>query len=199
MARPADRGACFVARGPTGPQLVCQLDFTRATRQLLGLKDLAPSASVHATPVGLEPTRGDPIGLAGRRLSHSAKVSMTTWEPREYIAPQLIYDGTAQPVPLPPVSKADLSGAAARWWSLNIGRRGRGHLPQGQGALAAVLARPVLPCAREAPSAVAPVLQETAGTAEPRRAFSVKTRAGPVNTAQRALVYWRTPLAGTRG
>ena len=28
-----------------------------------------------ATPVGFEPTRGDPIGLAGRRLSHSAKVS----------------------------------------------------------------------------------------------------------------------------
>jgi hypothetical protein len=28
-----------------------------------------------STPVGFEPTRGDPIGLAGRRLSHSAKVS----------------------------------------------------------------------------------------------------------------------------
>ena len=28
------------------------------------------------TPVGFEPTRGDPIGLAGRRLSRSAKVSM---------------------------------------------------------------------------------------------------------------------------
>ena len=27
------------------------------------------------TPVGFEPTQGDPIGLAGRRLSHSAKVS----------------------------------------------------------------------------------------------------------------------------
>ncbi len=27
------------------------------------------------TPVGLEPTRGDPIGLAGRHLSRSAKVS----------------------------------------------------------------------------------------------------------------------------
>ena len=25
--------------------------------------------------MGFEPTRGDPIGLAGRRLSHSAKVS----------------------------------------------------------------------------------------------------------------------------
>ena len=29
-----------------------------------------------ATPVGFEPTRGDPIGLAGRRLNHSAKVSL---------------------------------------------------------------------------------------------------------------------------
>ena len=29
------------------------------------------------TPVGFEPTRGDPIGLAGRRLNHSAKVSLT--------------------------------------------------------------------------------------------------------------------------
>ena len=32
--------------------------------------------TVKATPVGFEPTQGDPIGLAGRRLSHSAKVSM---------------------------------------------------------------------------------------------------------------------------
>ena len=29
------------------------------------------------TPVGFEPTRGDPIGLAGRRLNRSAKVSLT--------------------------------------------------------------------------------------------------------------------------
>ena len=28
------------------------------------------------TPVGFEPTRADPIGLAGRRLNHSAKVSL---------------------------------------------------------------------------------------------------------------------------
>ena len=28
------------------------------------------------TPVAFEPTRGDPIGLAGRRLSRSAKVSL---------------------------------------------------------------------------------------------------------------------------
>ena len=30
---------------------------------------------VKTTPVGFEPTRGDPIRLAGRRLNHSAKVS----------------------------------------------------------------------------------------------------------------------------
>ena len=35
------------------------------------------SARIHnlSTPVGFEPTRGDLIGLAGRRLNHSAKVS----------------------------------------------------------------------------------------------------------------------------
>ena len=31
-----------------------------------------------STPVGFEPTQGDPIGLAGRRLNHSAKVSVIT-------------------------------------------------------------------------------------------------------------------------
>ena len=31
---------------------------------------------IKTTPVGFEPTRGDPIGLAGRRLSRSAKVSL---------------------------------------------------------------------------------------------------------------------------
>ena len=35
------------------------------------------------TPVGFEPTRGDPIGLAGRRLSHSAKVSLATTSLRD--------------------------------------------------------------------------------------------------------------------
>ena len=29
-----------------------------------------------STPVGFEPTQGDPIGLDGRRLSHSANVSI---------------------------------------------------------------------------------------------------------------------------
>ena len=31
---------------------------------------------IKTTPVGFEPTRGDPIGLAGRRLNRSAKVSL---------------------------------------------------------------------------------------------------------------------------
>ena len=35
----------------------------------------APYPRSEATPVGFEPTRGNPIGLAGRRLNHSAKVS----------------------------------------------------------------------------------------------------------------------------
>ena len=34
-----------------------------------------PGGGCNSTPVGFEPTRGDPIGLAGRRLSRSAKVS----------------------------------------------------------------------------------------------------------------------------
>ena len=38
-----------------------------------------------ATPVGFEPTRGDPIGLAGRRLNRSAKVSLSalSWSMQE--------------------------------------------------------------------------------------------------------------------
>ena len=34
-----------------------------------------PGGGCNSTPVGFEPTRGDPIGLAGRRLNRSAKVS----------------------------------------------------------------------------------------------------------------------------
>ena len=41
----------------------------------------APRTQEKSTPVGYEPTRGDPIGLAGRRLSHSAKVSMCESSP----------------------------------------------------------------------------------------------------------------------
>ena len=37
----------------------------------------APTLIWKTTPVGFEPTRGDPIGLAGRRLNRSAKVSST--------------------------------------------------------------------------------------------------------------------------
>ena len=38
-------------------------------------KLLNSSQYPQTTPVGFEPRRGDPIGLAGRRLNHSAKVS----------------------------------------------------------------------------------------------------------------------------
>ena len=38
-----------------------------------------------STPVGFEPTRGDPIGLAGRRLSRSAKVSSVQLRTQESI------------------------------------------------------------------------------------------------------------------
>ena len=41
----------------------------------LSLSDLHNAFYAKTTPVGFEPTRGDPIGLAGRRLI-SAKVSL---------------------------------------------------------------------------------------------------------------------------
>ena len=41
----------------------------------LSLSDLHNAFCAKTTPVGFEPTRGDTIGLAGRRLSRSAKVS----------------------------------------------------------------------------------------------------------------------------
>ena len=43
---------------------------------VLRCSDLANSCQPKTTPVGFEPTRGDPIGLAGRRLNRSAKVSL---------------------------------------------------------------------------------------------------------------------------
>ena len=39
---------------------------------------------VETTPVGFEPTRGDPISLAGRRLNRSAKVSLAT-QPKLFV------------------------------------------------------------------------------------------------------------------
>ena len=50
------------------------LDSPRAMR-LAGRREKTRKEN-KTTPVGFEPTRGDPIGLAGRRLSHSAKVSL---------------------------------------------------------------------------------------------------------------------------
>ena len=37
------------------------------------------------TPVGFEPTRGDPIGLAGRSLNRSAKVSLIPAEEIKHV------------------------------------------------------------------------------------------------------------------
>jgi hypothetical protein len=45
---------------------------------------------LQTTPVGFEPTQGDPIGLAGRRLSHSAKVSMCESSPQQLLQAQYI-------------------------------------------------------------------------------------------------------------
>ena len=39
--------------------------------------------------MGFEPTRGDPIGLAGRRLSHSAKVSSD--DHSEFLYPVVVF------------------------------------------------------------------------------------------------------------
>jgi hypothetical protein len=62
---------------------VC-LRCTHVTGECFHSKDASSTSnvSVHegeTTPVGFEPTQGDPIGLAGRRLSHSAKVSLSSW------------------------------------------------------------------------------------------------------------------------
>ena len=52
-------------------------DISICTRGLAPLMlGMAMLCISETTPVGFEPTRGDPIGLAGRRLSHSAKVSL---------------------------------------------------------------------------------------------------------------------------
>ena len=57
--------------------------FVVGALQTINLIDRMPMQQDHqqTTPVGFEPTRGDPIGLAGRRLSRSAKVSLQSWPP----------------------------------------------------------------------------------------------------------------------
>ena len=56
-----------------------QDSLTRALKTSCHLELQDPLATLttpyKSTPVGFEPTRGDPIGWAGRRLSRSAKVS----------------------------------------------------------------------------------------------------------------------------
>ena len=53
--------------------ILCQ--FRALSRLLCKCSETGCPAVCQTTPVGFEPTRGDPIGLAGRRLNHSAKVS----------------------------------------------------------------------------------------------------------------------------
>ena len=53
-----------------------------------------------STPVGFEPTRGDPIGLAGRRLNHLAKVSCSIFLYTEHAAGfrEIVANSWIQPV-----------------------------------------------------------------------------------------------------
>ena len=68
-----------------------------------GAKTFAPACKSTATPMGFEPTRAEPIGLAGRRLKHSAKVS---WEHQNQC-----------PSPPPPVPSPSHSWAFASMFS----------------------------------------------------------------------------------
>ena len=58
--------------------------FQSRCRSSCPLTDMPASIGRKSTPVGFEPTRGDPIGLAGRRLDHSAKVSISCKYIKEY-------------------------------------------------------------------------------------------------------------------
>ena len=62
------------------------------------------------TPVGFEPTRGDPIGLAGRRLNRSAKVSLAIAGPSIGVLPVL-----GGLVPGPPRGMEALPWIPALW------------------------------------------------------------------------------------
>ena len=64
-------GATVLQNGSAKPMQMCFPD--RCWQSPLGRRFRHWSKS---TPVGFEPTRGDPIGLAGRRLNCSAKVSL---------------------------------------------------------------------------------------------------------------------------
>ena len=56
----------------------------------------AQSNKQRTTPVGFEPTRAEPTGLAGRRLNHSAKVS---WWPTARLPSGDAVDDDAQDKP----------------------------------------------------------------------------------------------------
>jgi hypothetical protein len=70
------------------------------------------------TPVGFEPTRGDPIGLAGRRLNRSAKVSLrcamavASWV-GGYVALGVVAAVVAAAVPA--LSHTRLASVRCRW------------------------------------------------------------------------------------
>ena len=68
----------LLLRAPASLLLLHAAFCTHARRCLVAgtrVERLSCFCFKESTPVGFEPTRGDPIGLAGRRLSRSAKVS----------------------------------------------------------------------------------------------------------------------------
>ena len=58
------------------PNLYLEPKWLRYPKVWSERSDQSIRSAPKTTPVGFEPTRGDPIGLAGRRLSRSAKVSL---------------------------------------------------------------------------------------------------------------------------
>ena len=63
------------AGGRAPPDGLAILDVSHHVRGHQRLRVRGPFR--YAEPVGFEPTRGDPIGLAGQRLNHAANVSCT--------------------------------------------------------------------------------------------------------------------------
>ena len=74
-----------IIKAARAAQLALRACFQIISDLALALSMMYNTYVKNSTPVGFEPTRGDPIGLAGRRLNHSAKVSLATvtsiWTP----------------------------------------------------------------------------------------------------------------------
>ena len=69
------------------PNLVSRFSRSRGqTPASLAAQSCTWTANKHTTPVGFEPARGDPSGLARRRLDHSAEVWWRSAPPRNYSA-----------------------------------------------------------------------------------------------------------------